>query len=115
MWSVLDRPHHGFPLFSGRRFGISSNLRTMCTVAGARTLSDYFRFDWRTQRWNLVFVLGTVFGGATARFVLLAPGPVALNPATVESLHKHGMADAGMAYAPAVLFGPEAWSNPWPS
>ena len=51
-------------LLSGRRFGISSNLRTMCTVAGAGTLSDYFRFDWRAQRWNLVFVLGTVFGGS---------------------------------------------------
>ena len=51
-------------LLSGRRFGISSNLRTMCTVAGAGTLSDCFRFDWRAQRWNLVFVLGTVFGGS---------------------------------------------------
>ena len=51
-------------LLSGRRFGIRSNLRTMCTVAGAGTLSDCFRFDWRAQRWNLVFVLGTVFGGS---------------------------------------------------
>ena len=73
-------------LLSGRRFGTGSNLRTMCTVAGAGTLAEYFRFDWRTQRWNLVFVLGTVCGGAIARFVLLAPDPVALNPATVASL-----------------------------
>jgi len=99
-------------LLSGRRFGISSNLRTMCTVAGAGSLSEYFRFDWRAQRWNLVFVLGTVFGGAIARFVLLAPDPVQLNPATVESLREQGIADAGLAFAPAALFGPQAWSNP---
>lgn len=99
-------------LLSGRRFGMSSNLRTMCTVAGAGTLAEYFRFDWRTQRWNLVFVLGTVCGGAIARFVLLAPDPVALNPATVASLLAQGITDAGSAFAPAALFGPEAWSNP---
>ncbi|MGB0172143.1 MAG: YeeE/YedE family protein, partial [Flavobacteriales bacterium] len=92
--------------------GMSSNLRTMCTVAGAGTLAEYFRFDWRTQRWNLVFVLGTVCGGAIARFVLLAPDPVALNPATVASLRAQGITDAGSAFAPAALFGPEAWSNP---
>ena len=102
-------------LLSGRRFGISSNLRTMCTVAGAGSLSDYFRLDWRAQRWNLVFVLGTVCGGAISRFVLLAPDSVALNPATVASLQAQGITDAGAAFAPAALFGPEAWSNPWPS
>jgi uncharacterized membrane protein YedE/YeeE len=99
-------------LLSGRRFGISSNLRTMCTVAGAGSLSEYFRLDWRAQRWNLVFVLGTVCGGAISRFVLLAPDPVALNPATVASLQAQGITDAGAAFAPAALFGPEAWSNP---
>lgn len=99
-------------LLSGRRFGISSNLRTMCTVAGAGALSDYFNFDWRAQRWNLLFVLGTVLGGGLARFVLLTPDPVVLNPATVTALQEQGIADAGTAFAPAALLGPEAWSNP---
>ena len=99
-------------LLFGRRFGISSNLRTMCSIAGAGKLSEYFRFDWKAQSWNLVFVLGTVGGGAIARFLLLAPGPVKLNPDTVETLKSMNIEDAGSAFAPSVLFGPEAWSNP---
>lgn len=99
-------------LLLGRRFGLSSNLKTMCTIAGAAKLSDYFRFDWKAQSWNLVFVLGTVGGGAIARFILLAPGPVNLNPDTVKVLQSMNIGDADSAFAPAVLFGPEAWSNP---
>ena len=57
-------------------------------------------------------MLGTVCGGAISRFVLLAPDSVALNPATVASLQAQGITDAGAAFAPAALFGPEAWSNP---
>ena len=99
-------------LLVGRRFGLSSNLRTMCTIAGAGKLSDYFRFDWKAQSWNLMFVLGTIAGGAIARFLMLSPGPVDLNPDTVETLKSMHIEDADSAFAPAVLFGPEAWSNP---
>lgn len=99
-------------LLSGKRFGISSNLRTLCTIAGADKLSDYFRFDWKSQRWNLVFVAGTFAGGAVARWLLLKEGPVAIQPATVEALQSMGIDDAGQSFAPAALFGPEAWSNP---
>ena len=38
----------------GKRFGISSNLRTYCTIGGAARLADYFQFDWEAQRWNLL-------------------------------------------------------------
>ena len=40
-------------LLIGKRFGIGSNLRTLCTIGAAR-LADYFAFDWKSQRWNLV-------------------------------------------------------------
>lgn len=99
-------------LLIGRRFGISSNLRTMCSIAGAGALSDYFKFDWRSQTWNLVFVAGTIAGGAVARFALLKPGPVALNPDTAAALREMGIDDAGTAFAPALLFGEEAWGHP---
>jgi len=99
-------------LLIGKRFGLSSNLRTMCTIAGADRFSDYFKFDWRAQRWNLVFIGGTVVGGAIARCGLLAPGPVEISPDTVATLKSMGVTDAGSAFAPASLFGPEAWSHP---
>ncbi len=99
-------------LLIGRRFGISSNLRTMCSIAGAGKWSDYFRFDWKAQSWNLVFIAGTLAGGAIARFLLLKPGPVDLNPDTASALREMGVEDAGVAFAPEILFGSEAWSHP---
>jgi len=37
-------------LLVGKEFGISSNLRTLCTICGADKKADFFKFDWRTQR-----------------------------------------------------------------
>ena len=99
-------------LLIGRRFGISSNLRTMCAIGGADKLSDYFQFDWKSQRWNLVFVLGTLVGGFVAKGFLLQDAPVDIHPSTAEALQAMGVQDAGSAFAPGALFGAEAWSNP---
>lgn len=99
-------------LLIGKRFGLSSNLRTMCTLAGADKVSDYFRFDWKSQSWNLIFVAGTLAGGALASFVLLDAGPVAIHPDTVAALQDMGISDAGEAFAPSLLFGEAAWSHP---
>ena len=50
-------------LMVGKNFGMSSNLRTLCTICGAGKASDFFKFDWRPQQWNLVVVLGAIIGG----------------------------------------------------
>jgi len=99
-------------LLIGKRFGLSSNLQTLCTIAGASRLSEYFTLDWTDRSWNLVFVAGTIAGGAVARYLLLGDHAVALNPATVEGLQSMGIADAGSAFAPAALFSAQAWTNP---
>jgi uncharacterized protein len=33
-------------LMVGKNFGMSSNLRTFCTLSGADKRSDFFKFDW---------------------------------------------------------------------
>jgi len=58
----------------GRAFAVSTNLRTMCSLAGAGKASSFFRYDWKADAWNLVFVLGTVVGGAVAAGLLSPPG-----------------------------------------
>ena len=68
--------------------------------------------DWTDRSWNLVFVAGTIAGGAVARYRLLGDHAVALNPATVEGLQSMGIADAGSAFAPAALFSAQAWTHP---
>ena len=30
----------------GKKFGMSSNLRTLCSIGGAGKISDFFNFNW---------------------------------------------------------------------
>ncbi len=99
-------------LFSGKTFGMSSNMRTLCAMCGAQSKSKFFDIDWRSQRWNLVVVLGAAVGGAIAVIFLNGDSPVAINPTVAAELQSYGLASAGKAYLPAELFGSQAWSNP---
>ena len=89
----------------GERFGISSNLRTICSISGAGRFSEFFRFNWKAQIWNLIFVLGAVLGGYISHQYLTSDFSVELNPKTVQSLKDLGIANPGQSYVPVELFG----------
>src|SRR5690606_38950943 len=91
-------------LFGGKNFGMSSNLRTMCTMGGAGKKVDYFKFDWRSQRWNLAVVAGAIIGGFIAMNFLSNDTAVDINPETVTNLQEYGFSSAGEAYLPEELF-----------
>lgn len=95
-------------LYFGKKFGVSSNLRTMCSIAGAGKFSDFFRFDWKADVWNLVFILGALIGGFIARQYLTFDPSVAISSETVQDLTALGIEQAGSDFAPATLFGWEA-------
>jgi len=95
-------------LYEGKTFGMSSNLRTMCSMAGGDKLSDFFRFDWKSQRWNLIVVLGALIGGYIAANFLTLETTVDLNPATIASLVDLGFENPGGEYIPGKIFGLEA-------
>ena len=99
-------------LMIGKRFGMSSNLRTMCTICGAGKASGFFRFDWKAQRWNLIVVLGVVIGGFIANTFLSADTAVQLNPEVVADLQSKGFENAGQAYMPDSLFSIDALTDP---
>jgi len=91
-------------LMVGKKFGMSSNLRTMCAICGAGNKADFFKFDWKSHRWNLVVVLGAIIGGFIGSQFLSTDTSVAINPATVSSLKSIGFHSAGTAYLPTELF-----------
>lgn len=78
-------------LYFGRSFGFSSNLRTICTLAGAGKRVSFFNFDWKTQRWNLLFLAGSVIGGFIAGTWLKNDEPLKLSVATINDLKKLGI------------------------
>ena len=98
-------------LFFGKSFGVSANLRTMCTIAGAGKRVKFFDFDWRTQKWNLLFLFGSVLGGVLASTLLQDDKPLRLSAATIEDLKGLGIAfDGGLN--PSKLFGSDIFASP---
>jgi len=99
-------------IYFGKTFGMSSNLRTLCTIGGAGKFAEFFRFDWKAQRWNLAVVLGTMIGGFVAVHYMSDPSNVNLNPKTIEQLTVMGFDAPEGKLAPDVMFGNEAFQSP---
>lgn len=94
-------------LLYGKTFGLSSNLKTVCTLLGAGKKVEFFNFDWRTQKWNLYFLLGSVLGGVISSTWLQNNEPMQLSAATIRDIQSLGVSfDGGLN--PAQLFGIEA-------
>lgn len=94
--------------YFGQKFGVSSNLETLCSIAGAGKLVDFFKFDWRKNKWNLAFVAGLIIGGFFANQWLTPDQSIALNPKTVENLSEIGIANAGTSYLPDEIYSLDA-------
>jgi hypothetical protein len=95
----------------GKNFGMSANLRTMCTICGADKKAEFFKFDWKSQRWNLMVVLGAVIGGAIAHYGLSNGEGVQIAESVVTDLQAKGFESAGKAYLPNELFDLSALSS----
>lgn len=99
-------------LFAGKQFGMSSNLRTMCSIGGAGKAAEFFKFDWRKERWNLMVVLGAIIGGFLAS-TFMSNNKVNINPKVAEQLSRdYGIDSGGNAYLPPEIFAFEQLSNP---
>lgn len=99
-------------LFLGKNFGVSYNLRTLCAIGGAGKVSDFFKFDWKTQAWNLIFVLGGIIGGFIATQFLTNNEPLTLSPMVIEELKNYGIANPGVEMLPEEIFTFEALTTP---
>ncbi|MEQ9439577.1 MAG: YeeE/YedE thiosulfate transporter family protein [Cyclobacteriaceae bacterium] len=95
-------------LLFGNSFGVSANLRTMCSVMGAGKSCEFFDFDWRCQIWNLVFVGGLILGGFIAHEYLTPTSEVHISAATIADLQQLGIEHPGSTMVPESLFSWQA-------
>lgn len=96
-----------FLLFFGQSFGFSSNLRTICTIAGAGKNVKFFDFNWKTQIWNLVFLGGAILGGFLANTFFSSAQPIPISESTITDLAKLGFGTP-TSVQPLELFSLEA-------
>ncbi|MDA7778032.1 YeeE/YedE family protein [Flavobacteriaceae bacterium] len=99
-------------LYFGKSFGMSSNLRTLCTICGAGKSTEFFNFDWKKQQWNLLVSVGAIIGGAIAVQFLTVDASVIIHPDTVAKLQDLSIQSAGTAYMPEELFSLQALTQP---
>lgn len=95
-------------LYFGRTFGMSSNLRTLCAIGGAGRHAEFFKFDWKSQKWNLIVMVGAIVGGFIAHFFLSNPIDIDLSQNTVRDLNNLGFTNTGQSLLPPELFSWEA-------
>ena len=78
-------------IYFGQRFGVSTSFKAICAIGGAGRQCDYFDYNWRKDSWLLVFVIGSIVGGAIASTVLASPEPVQVAADTIADLHAIGI------------------------
>ncbi|MGY2896418.1 YeeE/YedE family protein [Deinococcus sp. UYEF24] len=79
-------------LVGNRTFGISAILLPDAAKPG------FFRYDWRKERWNLMFAAGLLLGGLLAGLVFANPEPTHLSVRAIRSMH-----DLGVTIRPGLL------------
>ena len=99
-------------LYFGKSFGMSTNLRSLCSIAGLGKRVSFFNWDWKSHRWNLVVVVGAMLGGYFATHFLSDPANVSINPVTILKLNKLGIASPNGKLLPDSLFGSEIFHSP---
>ena len=96
-------------LWFGKRMGVSSSWRAMCSISGAGKKISFFNYDWKQHAWQLVFSAGTIAGGFIAFNFLSSPAPVHVSQATVEFVKTMGVdaprtMEEGAGFVPMEVF-----------
>ena len=99
-------------IYFGKAFGMSSNLSTLCSMTGIGKKVSFFNFDWRAQRWNLMVVLGAMFGGFVAVQFMGDASNVTINPKTIAQLAQLGIDAPNGKMLPDTLFGNAVFQSP---
>jgi uncharacterized membrane protein YedE/YeeE len=99
-------------IYFGKNFGMSTNLQSLCSMAGLGKNIKYFDIDWKANRWNFVVVLGAMAGGFVAVHFMGDPSNIDINPKTIAQLSQMGIDGPNGKLMPDALFGDQIWQSP---
>ncbi len=99
-------------IYFGKVFGMSSNLRTLCSMTGIGKKVSFFDWDWKSQRWNLVVIAGAMLGGYVATHYLSNDANVVINEKTILKLQAIGIESPNSKLLPDSLFGNNVFQSP---
>lgn len=94
-------------ILGNKSFGISSSMRHICAACLPANIS-YFKYDWKKETWNLVFVAGILVGGYMAMELLGNPSQIVINAPLTEELKEYGITDLSNAFVPSEVVN---WSS----
>lgn len=97
--------------YFGKNFGMSSNLRSLCSMTGIGRRVPFFDWNWKSKRWNLVVVFGAMIGGFIATQFLSDPSNVTVSLETVKQLSEMGIEAPNGKLLPDALFGNATFSS----
>lgn len=77
-------------LLGNKSFGISSSMRHVCAACVPANIK-FFKYNWKSEIWNLVFVLGILVGGFISTQFLSNPNPIVINENLRAELSTYGI------------------------
>jgi uncharacterized membrane protein YedE/YeeE len=79
-------------ILGNKSFGISSSLRHICAACLPANI-PFFKYEWKKEVWNLVFVSGILMGGIIAAYFLSSGAPIVVHPDLATDLAQYGVQD----------------------
>lgn len=93
-------------ILGNKAFGISSSMRHMCAAVIPSNI-EYFKYDWKKEKWNLYFAGGALIGAFIAARLLSNDAPMIVNEELQTSLSQYGIAVSNTQW-PQEIFN---WSS----
>ncbi len=78
-------------ILGNKPFGVSSTMKHICAACFPANIS-FFRYDWKSESWNLFFAAGITLGAFIA-WTWLSDHTIAINPELLKELKHYGIAD----------------------
>ena len=93
-------------ILGNKSFGISSSMRHLCAMCFPAKI-PFFNYDWKTEIWNIFFIVGVALGGFVAVQFLGNDEPVKVAAETQQELREQGVTSFG-ELLPADIFSWES-------